>query len=189
MKVISVWQPVAQMSVMGFKVNETRTWPAPRSIIGQRIGIASTKNISPEQRLFFTDEEFQGYYQRLGLPPVEELPRGYLLGSVVIEASELMTEELLEDTSDEEQAYGHWDLGNYAWRQVKPICFAKPIPVVGKQGIWDWDGEIPDDAQEVRPDQRPEVSEEGLRISQLQADEARPVQPAVDRWRPHLVVR
>ena len=140
MKCISIWNPFALLIVKGFKVFETRTWPAPASIIGQRIGIASTKNILPAQRAHFEDETFQRYYELLQLPALESLPMGYLLGSVIVDSVELMTEEFLDEVSHEEQAYGWWNVGNYAWRLTGPEELPYPIPIRGGQGIYDWKG-------------------------------------------------
>lgn len=139
MKAISIWEPFATMVVKGFKVFETRTWPAPKSLIGQRIGIASTKSIRPEQRAYFQDEEFQTNYQRLELPErIEDLRHGYMLGTVVLDSVELMTEEFMDEVSNEEQSYGFWEEGNYAWRLVSPIEFSQPFVIRGAQGFWDW---------------------------------------------------
>src|SRR5690606_4617732 len=106
--------------VKGFKVCETRTWPAPASIIGQELGIASTKTVRPDAWAHVEMPEFQRFYEQTGLPPVEELVCGHLLGSVIVDSVELMTEEYLDDVSDEEKAYGWWNLGNYAWRLRNP---------------------------------------------------------------------
>jgi activating signal cointegrator 1 len=139
MKAISIWQPFATLIVRGYKIFETRTWAAPRSLIGQRIGIASTKTIRPEQRAHFNDEEFQRNYQRLGLPDrLEDLSHGYMLGTAIVESVELMTENFLEEVSGEEKTYGWWQEGFYAWRMVSPEEFPRPIPVRGAQGIYDW---------------------------------------------------
>ena len=139
MKAISIWNPFALLVVSGFKIFETRTWAAPRSIIGQRVGIASTKVINPSQRAYFESEDFQHFYERLGLPDtLTEMPNGFMLGTATLQASLEMTEELMEDVSDEEQAYGHWEIGNFAWRMTDPVAFETPVPVRGAQGIWNW---------------------------------------------------
>jgi hypothetical protein len=154
MKAISIWNPFALLIVSGFKIFETRTWPAPRSVIGQRIGIASTKSIRPEQRAHFADEEFVRNYERLGLPmDLSELPHGFMLGTAVVDSVELMTEELLAEVSNEEQSYGWWQEGYYAWRMADPVMFETPIPVRGAQGLYDW--EAPDVSAQERqaPDQ------------------------------------
>lgn len=139
MKAISIWQPFAGLIVKGYKVFETRTWAAPKSLIGQRIGIASTKTIKPEQKAHFADEEFQRHYSRLNLPQsILDLHHGFMLGTVVLDSVELMTEEFMEEVSAEEQSYGWWSEGYYAWRLRDPVEFERPIPVRGAQGIYEW---------------------------------------------------
>lgn len=140
MKVISIWQPFASLIVKGYKVFETRGWAAPASVIGQHIGIASTKTIVPGQRAHCADEVFKGFYESLNLPSFEQLPRGYLLGTARLDSVELMTEEFIEEVSAEEQAYGWWSVGNYAWRLTDPVEFPHPIPIKGAQGLYDWKG-------------------------------------------------
>jgi activating signal cointegrator 1 len=142
MKAISIWQPFASLIVTGCKIFETRTWAPPASLIGQRVAIASTKIILPAQRAHWADPEFQRFYAGTALPAPEELPRGYLLGHARLDSVELMDEELMEDVSPEEQSYGWWEPGNYAWRMVDPVALAHPIPVRGKQGIWVYEGDL-----------------------------------------------
>jgi hypothetical protein len=144
MKVISIWQPFASLIVEGCKIFETRGWPAPASVIGTRIGIAATKNIVPGQRSHCEDEDFKRFYARTGLPDWKELPRGVLLGTVKIDSVELMTEELMEDVSAEEQSYGWWEPGNFAWRLTERHKFLEPIPIRGMQGLFEWKGTLPD---------------------------------------------
>ena len=147
MKVISIWQPFASLAVKGFKVFETRTWPAPASIIGQTIGIASTKDIKPVQRAYFDEDLFSDYYAGTGMPPLDDLPCGYLLGTVTVDGCEVMTEEFMEEVSDEEQAYGHWERGNFAWRLTDRMELEHPIPIRGAQGLYDWYGVLPNGSE------------------------------------------
>jgi hypothetical protein len=137
MRVISLWQPYASLLVLGFKLIETRPYPCPPALVGTRLGIASTKQIKPEQKALFADAAFQGYYKETGLPgSLEEMPNGFLMGSVLIHSSDLITEEDLDDVTDEEQKFGDWRLGRYAWRTRAPEALKEPIPVMGQQGIW-----------------------------------------------------
>ena len=141
MKAISIWQPFATMIVKGYKVYETRGWPAPPSVFGQRIAIASTKVIRPEQRQHFADPEFQKHYEWLQMPQrIEDMPLGYVLGTVVLDGVELMTGEFMDGVSLEEQSYGFWTEGNYAWRLLDPVEFPVPIAVRGGQGLYNWSG-------------------------------------------------
>lgn len=139
MKVISIWQPFASLIVHNHKFIETRGWDAPKSLIGETIAIASTKIIRPEQKAYMRDPEFMKFYQETGLPGLEELPLGCVLGTVQLHSSDVMTEEDLEEVTDEEQMFGDWEVGHYAWRLRHPRAFQYPVPCVGKQGIWEWE--------------------------------------------------
>lgn len=140
MKVISIWQPWASLIVHGLKFFETRTWPAPPSVVGQVIGIAATKNIIPDQRDAYNDPEFQFFYEQSGLESLENLPRGYLLGTVLLHSVELVTEDFLEEITREERAFGWYTIGGYAWRLRYPKLLSHPIPIRGKQGIFEYHG-------------------------------------------------
>jgi len=138
-KVISIWQPWCSLIVEGHKLFETRSWPAPKSLIGQRIGIAATKVIRPEQFACYNDENFQQFYSETGLPELMDLPRGCILGTAILHASEVMTEDFMDDVTIEEQTFGVWAVGRYAWRLREPEVFKTPIVARGKQGVWDYD--------------------------------------------------
>lgn len=144
MKMISVWQPWASLIIYRHKFIETRGWPAPQSLIGQRIGIASTKVIRPEQRVTFLDPDFQRYYAATGGEDLDDLPHGFALGTALLYGCEPITDELIEDITDEEQAFGWFHPGRFAWRLRSPEPFKNPVPVRGMQGLWDWspDGEV-----------------------------------------------
>lgn len=148
MKVISISQPFATLIVRGFKVFETRSWPAPASIIGKELGIASTKTVKAEAWAHAADPVFMDNYERSGMPPIEELVCGHLLGSVVVDSNELMTEEFMDDVSDEEQSYGWWNVGFHAWRLTKPRELLFPIAIRGAQGIYEWNGVLPSEEEE-----------------------------------------
>ena len=133
---------------MRLKAIETRPFPAPKTVLGQRIGIASTKILKPEQRAVYNDEAFQAHYQTTGLPALDDLPHGFLLGTVEVYDCEVMTEELIADVTDEEKVYGDWRLGRYAWRTRNSEVFKEPIPVSGQQGVWIYS--VPDYLRRVK---------------------------------------
>jgi len=61
MYAITLWQPWATAMAAGFKTIETRPWPAPKNLIGQRIAIHAAK------RLNWKDEQasFRAIYEEL----------------------------------------------------------------------------------------------------------------------------
>lgn len=147
MKIISVWQPWASLLIHRHKLFETRGWPAPPSVVGQTIGIAATKNIKPEQIAAYEDPDFQQFYSETGLPELMDLPRGSILGTVQLHSCEVMTEEFMEDVTEEEKMFGWWIPGRYAWRVREPKPFKYPVIARGAQGLWSWNehGALPVD--------------------------------------------
>jgi len=155
MKVISIWNPWATLVVKGLKLIETRSWAAPRSLVGQRIGIASTKQIRPDQRLEITRDEFAKHYAATDLPMItsgfadlNKFHNGYLLGTALLISSDVITEEDMNDITDEELAFGWFSPGRYAWRLRDAVEFAKPVSARGSQGIWEWFSEEAEDRAE-----------------------------------------
>ena len=143
MKIISLWQPYAV--VRGFKRYETRPYPPPRTIQrGDRFGIASTKQIKLDQQTAAEHPRLQRCYRALGLPDWRNLPKGCIVGTVVLGETILIKPEFVMELSEEEYVYGDWRDGRYAWELRDPIALKLPIPVRGQQGIWEYVGEIPE---------------------------------------------
>jgi activating signal cointegrator 1 len=142
MKIVSIWQPYASLIIHGHKFVETRSWKAPSTLIGKKLGIASTRRIKPEQTTVFDDPVFHACYIDTGLPRFDNLPHGFLLGYVTLSSCDLMTVEDISDITSCEYAFGIWEEGRYAWRLRNPIAFRHPIFVKGFQGIWDFPDEI-----------------------------------------------
>ncbi len=76
------------------------------TVLHQRLGIAATKSFKPEQRALFENPVFAEYYAATGLPPLEELPCGALLGTILVNSSEPITQDDIDDITEEELLYG-----------------------------------------------------------------------------------
>ena len=137
-KVISVWSPWSSLIVAGFKKVETRSWPAPKALVGTRIAIAATKALKAAQIAAYGEPQFQQFYCQTRLPGLDSLPRGAILGTVILAACEPMTEAMIQATEPQERMFGIWEQGRYAWILDDPQPLAKPIPVRGSQGVWVW---------------------------------------------------
>lgn len=140
MKALSIWQPWAQLIVSGKKKIETRGWPAPPSIIGQRIAIVATKAIRREQREAANDPEFARHYAASGLPALDNLPLGAVFGTVTVLGCRAIDLELMDQLSEQELAFGWYGPDRYAWLLDGPELLDVPVPVRGGQGPWNWTG-------------------------------------------------
>lgn len=138
MKALSVWQPWASLIITGHKKIETRSWPAPYSVRGQRIALASTKAVRREQRLAAGDDAFQEQFFLTGLPRIDDLPMGCVLGTVIISSCREVDSDLMQALQPAEEAFGWYGPGRFAWFLEDPQPLAIPVPVRGGQGLWEW---------------------------------------------------
>lgn len=141
MKALSIWQPWASLIISGHKRIETRSWPPPYSIRGQRIAIASTKDLRREQRLALSEVTFRIHYAGTGLPTVDNLPMGCVLGTVCVEDCREIDTAFLQDLDTQEEAFGWYGPGRFAWLLTEPVPLAAAISVKGGQGLWNWKAE------------------------------------------------
>lgn len=122
---ISLWQPWASFIAIGMKPYETRHWPAPSRIIGQRIAIHAGKR-RPDK------DDMRWWHETSGLsqPP----PLGAFVCTAVLKA-------VLAAASVKWDEFGDYGEGRFAWHltDVEPIDPA--IPAVGHQGFWTWERE------------------------------------------------
>ena len=115
MKALSIWQPWASLISSGQKKIETRSWPAPYSIRGQRIAIACTRTIRGEQRHAASEGAFRLHYAATGLRAMEDLPMGCVLGTVVVEGCREIDSEFMQELDEQEEAFGWYEPGRFAW--------------------------------------------------------------------------
>jgi hypothetical protein len=64
---ITIQQPYATLSALGAKRNETRSWPAPRKYIGQRIAIHAGKTFFPFMPGYCGDNFLDALADALGM--------------------------------------------------------------------------------------------------------------------------
>ncbi len=148
MKAITLWQPWAQLIVMGAKKIETRGWcttyrgeimihAAKKPVLdcfklmtedaAMQMQIAMT-----ERRMMRTD--ILGYY-----------PTGVIVGKARLADCVKITEKYaieLEKCNPQEYAFGDFTPGRFAWVLEDVEQFQQPIPASGKQGLWNWEGDM-----------------------------------------------
>lgn len=167
MKALTIWQPWASLIARGVKQYETRSWPTKYR--GPIAIHAATKNISASVSVDRVGKIVVEMMNIHRCPPWEKMPRGQIIATAELVnvwhivyhpgpnvdkarhidiGAESMTEDKHDPhfgdyfvPTDMEIALGDWTPGRYAWElaNVKPLpC---PIPVKGKQGLWNF--EIP----------------------------------------------
>lgn len=146
MKAISLWQPYASLIAARVKRHETRHWPPPRWLIGQRIAIHAAKRLETdlgEDLEALLVETFGDDWTAL------RLPRGAIVATATL-ANCYPTETRLKDAGHEDIISGDWSPGRFAWRltAIRPVD--PPMLCRGAQGLWDWKPGHEQTAQMVR---------------------------------------
>ncbi len=159
MKALTLWQPYASLIAIGAKPFETRSYPPPAKLIGQRIAIhAAVKPIQAVWRMLprAVREAIALAFARAGITdPLEFLPHGAVVCTAVL-AGAYECDGPLPDrasvavrrwTSGSEPRRsiaidpfgGDYSPGRWAWLLTDVEPLPQPLPAKGKQGWWEWD--------------------------------------------------
>lgn len=133
MKCISLWQIWAELVRRGLKLNETRSWPMPQSLIDQPLAIHAAKQK-------FDPGDYGEIFSRQLLDDgamAKPLIYGAVL-CVVHPAQSLPTEQVRSSLSRRELLYGNYEDARFAWPFQDIRVLRTPIPLLGRQGIFDW---------------------------------------------------
>jgi hypothetical protein len=131
---ITLHQPYACLIEVGAKPFETRSMPAPRRLIGQRIAIHAAARPCVTD---FDEDTLDAIAEAFGSCAWNVwLPRGAVTCTAIL-AESLPAETVPQDP------FGDYAAGRWAWRlkDVRPI---KPhVPAKGRQ-LWGWPWEVPE---------------------------------------------
>jgi hypothetical protein len=146
MKALPLWQPFASLVAAECKRVETRSWPAPPWLVGQRIAIHATKTTRALE-FALVDPFLSRLKDARGAGRVAfidgMLPLGYLLCTVVIDRCQSITETsaaALRDHNPDEYAFGNYSLDEgprFAWVLRDVHRLDEPVAFTGRQGIFD----------------------------------------------------
>jgi hypothetical protein len=150
-KAITLWQPWASLVAAGVKPYEFRGWPAPRAIVGQRIGIHAgarppRKDEMRELLVRLRNEpETSGLAVAASIPLLERwmlspgmLPLSAMVCTAVLGLPRLAT-EIYSGTIDSDRI----DHQTWGW-PLRDIEVLEPVvPMRGAQGFWEWPGGDP----------------------------------------------
>jgi hypothetical protein len=139
MKALSLIQPWASLVAIEAKRIETR--PRYTAYRGPLIVCASKRYPKWAQDLWFEPPFFDALHSHFGNP--RELPVGAALCLVNLAGCVKTTELHKLDAisfkrNAAELAFGDFSEGRYAWALEHVRSFAKPIPVKGALGLWEW---------------------------------------------------
>lgn len=146
MKAITIMQPWATLIALGAKHFETRSWATKYR---GELAIHAGKKVDREA---CEKEPFRSVLARHGYT-ADNLPVGSVVaicrivdcwevslclrGDVVLEkdGGNTMREDPI---GKQEEAFGWYDDGRYAWDLIQIRQLPKPIPAKGQQGLWNW---------------------------------------------------
>lgn len=164
MRAITLWQPWASLISIGVKPFETRDYPPPRVMLGQRIAIhAAVKHAGKMQA-----EMMRGPHWDVAVAishALEEaghrgnwgdLPHGAVVCTAVLENAyqcgpmdddgQVFIQRCASGKSIggvptffQSDPFGDYSLDRWAWRLTDVQVLARPIPARGKQGWWEFD--------------------------------------------------
>ena len=136
---ITLWQPPASLVAVGVKTSETRSWPAPLSVVGTRVGIHAAVRAPKLEEC----------------PPnvswrwVRNLPRGAVVAFATIVACHQVLDHRdgyarCVDQSGQPSrflldGFGDYSPGRWIWELADVETVDPPIPATGRQRFWTCD--------------------------------------------------
>ena len=150
---LSLWQPYASLLAYGLKRYETRSWRAAAYYEGKLFVIHAAKKWDDTTLHYAYDPIFDAALTEAGQHP-GKLPLGCALETARLVRC-IPTDGLADVLSERERAFGDYHSGRWAWQFAEARPFAKPMPMRGQQGIWQWEGTLPTYADEVPAENLP----------------------------------
>lgn len=136
MKVLSLWQPWASAMAIGLKTIETRHWSTNyRGPLAIHAALRWTR-----------EEQLWGAYMAAlhGEQVLADPPRGVIVAVGVLVDIE-RTEDLVPGSdlelprlTETEEMWGNYGSKRFGWIFKNLIALHEPIPMRGKQGLWNW---------------------------------------------------
>jgi hypothetical protein len=176
MRVISLLQPWASLSVQGHKGIETRSWATkyrgPLLIHASANKKSVGKQLAASQPFLkymphIPDKQWKDRFgQHNPVLDWDALPFGAIIGMVnldhIVSFDDLTNNSLVRlpdqigfntpnsvkwwQLSYEEKEFGDYNPGRYGWLMSSPKVFPKPIPAKGKLLLWNYDFDGKDDS-------------------------------------------
>ncbi|MEG6521107.1 ASCH domain-containing protein [Desulfotomaculum sp. 1211_IL3151] len=146
MKTITLWQPWASLVAIGAKKIETRSWATKHR---GPLAIHAAKKVDTN---VCVKREFVIPLNEHGMVMIKDLPVGAVIATCnLVDCVEIESASLLRrvarlkngvEISGNEFVVGFYAPGRYAWILEDVKQLDKPVPAVGKQRLWEWDGRL-----------------------------------------------
>ena len=126
MKCLTVWQLWAWLIVMGIKAVENRTWPT--SYRGPLL-IHAGKTFDHDGAEWVREQIKIGRIPPIAFPP--DYDRGAIVGAVILRRCETLWKARMRGA-----VLSPWFAGPVGWHLSNPIALPEPIPLRGRQKIF-----------------------------------------------------
>ncbi len=140
MKAITVLQPWAWLLVSGKKRCETRSWKT--NYRGEILIHAGKKDMTGTM---MRETLFEARCMKRAGVSRAEIVTGAIIGKANLVNCVRIDEairELIKKQHFDEYAFRCFSPGRYAWVMENPVLFDTPIPARGRQGLWNFDGNL-----------------------------------------------
>lgn len=149
-KAITVRQPWASLIADGRKRIETRGWPLPAEMLGERLAIHAAKQGEPT----LPAAAARAVRELYGSDWRSDLPSGAIIATVRVLAVRRVEKLLSVDPECvlasgqvvRSDGFGDYSLDRWLWILDAPQKLATPVKTKGKQGLWCWETDSDADA-------------------------------------------
>lgn len=157
MNAITLREPWASLVAIGAKKIETRSWPAPASLVGQRIAIHAAKGLTEFEFRAATHGAIGEALHESGVPiyplvddddrrTLLQLAFGDTRGCVIatavladcVQFNAERVDFIARSLGADELSFGDFTPGRYGWYLVEVERLPEPIPAKGALGVWEW---------------------------------------------------
>jgi hypothetical protein len=135
---LSLTQPWATLVIAGAKRVETRSWRTPYR---GWLGIHASKGFPRRAKVLCFEEPFRSALIAAGIEKLEDLPRGALIGGVVLLDCVPTDGVELAGISAQERAFGDYNRGRWGWLLDRATAF-EPRSMNGTLGLWPIPGAV-----------------------------------------------
>lgn len=143
MKAISLWQPYASLIAAKAKRFETRHWPVPLRLRGQRIAIHAAVRKPTRAEVDHLNDDvaealgFCHWHQRIPYGAV--VCTAKVIGCYIVTRWNNRKPVLSDRFEIEDDHFGDYSIGRHCWELGDIEVLDPAIPAKGMQGWWTWD--------------------------------------------------